>query len=194
MEVVGRYSKLPRPLILGQVTTCAGLVSAASTIHNVRRRLGAEVITQLVHDYQAGVPSTELTVTYGIGKGTVLRLLRFQGVQLRRQRTADDEIAQAAALYTHGLSLAAIGQHLGRDHTVVWHAIIRAGVPMRDSHGREHLADHANQRRHRGNPSLHASRRVSGNATKPSASCATPTRFSVRHTAERGLDGTRGNR
>lgn len=81
MEVVGRYSKQPRPPDLGHITTCFGPVSSPSTIHNVRRRLGAEVISQLVHDYQAGVPTTELTVTYGIGKGTVLRLLRSQGVR-----------------------------------------------------------------------------------------------------------------
>ena len=63
MEVVGRYSKQPRPPDLGHITTCFGPVSSPSTIHNVRRRLGAEVISQLVHDYQAGVPTTELTVT-----------------------------------------------------------------------------------------------------------------------------------
>jgi len=84
--VVGRYSKLSRPLDVGQTTTRFGLVSSLSPIHSVRRRVGADVITQLVHDYQAGVPTTELTISYGIGKGTVLRLFRSHGVQLRRRR------------------------------------------------------------------------------------------------------------
>src|SRR6185437_15341008 len=56
---------------------------ARGHIHNARRRLGPEQIAQLVADYEAGSPSTQLMTTYGLGKGTVLRLLRKHGAKLR---------------------------------------------------------------------------------------------------------------
>ncbi len=40
---------------------------------------------QLVQDYEAGVPTTQLTKKYGIGKGTVLKLLRDHDVRVQRQ-------------------------------------------------------------------------------------------------------------
>lgn len=76
-------------------------------------------------------------VTYHLGKGTVLRLLREHGVQLRNQRMTAAEIEQAIQLYGQGLSLAAVGAKLGYDHGTIWRALKGAGVPRRDSHGRE---------------------------------------------------------
>jgi len=75
-------------------------------------------------------------VTYNLGKGTVLRLLREQGVQLRRQRMSPDEVEQAIQLYGHGLSIATVGAQLGYGDGTIWRALKRAGVTMRDSHGR----------------------------------------------------------
>jgi len=75
-------------------------------------------------------------VTYHLGKGTVLRLLRQHGVQLRNQRMTAAEIEQAIQLYGQEHSLAAVGTKLGYDHGTIWQALKRAGVPRRDSHGR----------------------------------------------------------
>jgi hypothetical protein len=75
-------------------------------------------------------------VTYNLGKGTVLRLLRDHGVQLRNQRMTPAEVTQAIQLYEAGNSLAAMGTQLGYDHGTIWQALMRAGVPRRDSHGR----------------------------------------------------------
>jgi hypothetical protein len=38
-----------------------------------------EIVTQLVADYESGVPSTHLTLIYGLGKGSVSKLLRGGG-------------------------------------------------------------------------------------------------------------------
>ncbi len=76
-------------------------------------------------------------LTYNLGKGTVLRLLREHGVQLRRQRMTAAEIEQAIQLYQAGNSLVAVGAKLGYDHGTIWQALKRAGVPRRDSHGRK---------------------------------------------------------
>jgi transposase-like protein len=76
-------------------------------------------------------------LTYNLGKGTVLRLLRTHGVQLRNQRMTPEQIEQAIHLYSQGLSLVAVGEQLRYDHGTIWRALKRAGVPRRDSHGRE---------------------------------------------------------
>jgi hypothetical protein len=70
-------------------------------------------------------------VTYNLGKGTVLRLLRDHGVQLRNQRMTPAEVAQAIQLYQTGNSLAAVGAKLGYDHGTIWQALKQAGVPRR---------------------------------------------------------------
>jgi len=102
----------------------------------VYRRLAPATIQQLVTNYQAGAPSTQLMVTYTLGKGTVLRLLREEGIQLRNQRMSPDHIEQVIQLYGHGHSLAAVGAKLGYDHGTIWQALKRAGVPRRDCHAR----------------------------------------------------------
>jgi hypothetical protein len=50
--------------------------SPTPRVHAVHHRLSADTIQQLITDYQAGAPSTQLMLTYNLGKGTVLRLLR----------------------------------------------------------------------------------------------------------------------
>lgn len=114
--------------------TYPGRPQAAPRVHAIERRLEADTVRQLIEDYEAGIPSTRLMVTYYLGKGTVLRLLREHGVQLRNQPMTPTEIEQAVQLYSQGLSLA--GQQLGFDHTVIRNALEKAGVPRRDNHGR----------------------------------------------------------
>jgi hypothetical protein len=65
------------------------------TIHDVHRRLGSDVIAHLIADYEAGQPATALMDTYGLGEGTVLRLLREQGVEIRHQSLTPDQLAEA---------------------------------------------------------------------------------------------------
>lgn len=76
--------------------------------------------------------------TYNLGKGTVLRLLREHGVQLRNQRITQDEVSQAIRLYGQGLSLVTVGEQLGYDARTIHRALRRSGVPRRDSHARPH--------------------------------------------------------
>lgn len=137
VEVLGRYSNIPNlPQLPQQYNTSHTVPIATSYVHAVRRRLSAEAIQQLVSDYQAGVPSTQLATRYGISKGAVLRLLREQGIPIRRQAMTEADIDQAAQLYRAGNSLAAVGAKLGYDHGTVWQALKRAEVAMRDTHGR----------------------------------------------------------
>ncbi len=143
VELMGRYSNFSPPLLSRQIDHVIRSVkspelpkSPAPRVHAVHRRLSPDAIQQLITDYQAGTPSTQLMLTYRLGKGTVLRLLREHGVQLRNQRMTPAEVEQAIQLYGQGLSLATVGQQLGYDHGTIWQALKRAGVPRRDTHGR----------------------------------------------------------
>jgi hypothetical protein len=51
----------------------------------VERRLGPDLIKRIVAEYAGGRSSTLLAKRYGIGKGTLLRLLKQNGVVVRRR-------------------------------------------------------------------------------------------------------------
>jgi DNA-binding CsgD family transcriptional regulator len=101
------------------------------------QRLAPSAVNELIKQYESGKSSHELAKTYGINKGSVIRLLRQADVSIRRQRLTANQVAEAAQLYASGDSLARIGVHLGVDHGTVWRALKKHGVPMRDTHGRE---------------------------------------------------------
>jgi hypothetical protein len=101
------------------------------------QRLKSVVIEQIITRYEAREPSTALAASFGISKGSVIRLLRDAGVLIRNQPLTDNQITKAAHRYGSGQSLSAIAAHLGVDHGTVWRALKKRGVRMRDTHGRE---------------------------------------------------------
>ena len=135
MEVLARYSKIPQPPKLGQLTPRPAAPTARRT-HNATKRLGTDAIQQLVADYETGLSTTALMTKYNLGKGTVLRLLRTSGVTIRHQSLNKDEIQQVTDRYQRGDSLATIGRHFGRDASLIRRVLQQAGIPRRDTHGR----------------------------------------------------------
>jgi len=100
------------------------------------QRLKPAIVTDIVARYQAGEPSTAIAATFNISKGSVIKLLREAGIQIRNQPLTDSQITEAVRLYKSGQSLAQIGAHLGVDHGTVWRQLKKRGVQMRDTHGR----------------------------------------------------------
>jgi hypothetical protein len=137
VELLGRYSKLPQLSNLGQSDSLRSVPIAPSRVHAARRRLSAEIIQQLLTDYQAGVPSAQLAQRHGISKGAVLRLLREHQVPVRLQRITPAEVEQAIQLYEAGNSLAVVGNRLGYSPGTIHLALRRAGVDLRDCQGLE---------------------------------------------------------
>lgn len=135
VELMGRYSNIPELPKLDQITPVQRAITSSPRVHNAEKRLGLKKVAELIAAYEAGSPTTELMITYNLGKGTVLRLLRDHGVQLRNQSLTADQVGEAIRLYLHGWSLAKVGRQFGRDHTVIRDALERAGIPRRDSHG-----------------------------------------------------------
>jgi hypothetical protein len=85
VELLGLYSKLSKLPDFTYAHARTQPEPVPRHIHDARRRLGPDVIAQLVHDYKSGQSTTALMSTYGLGKGAVLRLLEEAGVQRRCQ-------------------------------------------------------------------------------------------------------------
>ncbi len=102
-----------------------------------KRHLKQSEIDDIVAKYDAGATSNQLVAATGLAKETILRLLHQHGAAIRRQGLSTLDVTQAAALYRDGRSLAWIGNLYGVSHTTVRAALIKLGVMMRDSHGRE---------------------------------------------------------
>ena len=136
VELLPRYSNLANLPKLCRSTPGRPVPVARPRVHTITKRLDQATVVQLLADHQAGVSTTQLTATYHLGKGTVLRLLHSHGVPPRRQPLTEAEIQQAIQLYGQGQSLAAVGRQLGCDHSVIRSVLERAGVPRRQGHGR----------------------------------------------------------
>lgn len=100
------------------------------------RRLTERQLGLLVQRYQAGATVYDLAAEFHIARATASKHLKAAGVVLRCGPLSQDEINQAIDLYATGLSVAAVGEELGRDHASIWRALKAAGVPLRDTHGR----------------------------------------------------------
>lgn len=104
------------------------------------RRLTRAERTQLAEKYRLGMSVLDLAREYGINRHTVAKHLKGECVDLRGGQTklTSDVIAKAAQLYAAGHSLADVGTHLGVDASTVHKAFKKAGMKLRDTHGREY--------------------------------------------------------
>ena len=89
----------------------------------------------LVADYESRVPSTHLTTIYGLGKGSVLKLLYSAAVQMRNQGLTNENLEEAATLYRDGWSLAPVGNQFGCSPDTVRLALANHGVQIRPRKG-----------------------------------------------------------
>jgi hypothetical protein len=153
VEVMQRYSNLDALSKTLQILRTAGLISpdgkpiprSGRSIEQLEpaqpfkldQRLKPEIVAEILARYQAGEPSTAIAASYGLSKGSVIRLLREAGISIRCQGLTDDQVTEAAQLYESGLSLAKIGARFDVDHGTVWRQLKKRGVNMRDTHGRE---------------------------------------------------------
>jgi hypothetical protein len=100
------------------------------------KSMSAEII-DLTTRYKAGATVYELADRFRIHRGTVSSLLERQGVPRRGQSLTSSQIAKAIDLYSMGYSLAKIAPEFACNPSTVWLALLKAGMRMKDSHGRE---------------------------------------------------------
>jgi hypothetical protein len=137
VELIGRYSKLVNRPLHGQLSYISQKShrrspgATAPRVHNAQKRLGPELVAQLVADYQAGDSTPKLMSKYGIGKGAALSILEHHGVPRRNQGLSDADIPRAAELYQAGQSLRAVAGHFGCDAETVRKALHASGIAVR---------------------------------------------------------------
>ena len=141
MEVLGRYSNLcdqgERIEALREIVPLPLRSAKTRTTKHIHRRLRPPEITELVAAYQGGKTVYEFAQQFSIQRNNVSKLLKREGVLLRWRSLSPSQIDLAVELYREGHSAAAMAPHFECDPGTVRWALIKAGVRMRDSHGRE---------------------------------------------------------
>jgi hypothetical protein len=89
------------------------------------------VVGRLVADYEAGNSTTALMKQYGLGKGTVLRILDEACIIRRQRRATAEQMDEAVKLYAPGWSLVRLGEYFGASQSAVWLWLKERGVVMR---------------------------------------------------------------
>jgi len=103
----------------------------------IHRRLRPEQVEELVMAYRAGSTVYQLAEQFRINRGTVAKLLEREGVPRRGRPLSPAQVEQASQLYATGLSLVSVGKRLGCDGSTIHLALRKAGVRVRDTHGRD---------------------------------------------------------
>lgn len=75
---------------------------------------------------------------YNLSKTAVLKVLRDNGVKLRRQPLTTEQVDKAKRLYESGLTIAKVADCLDASYETTRLALIHAGVQMRARGGRRH--------------------------------------------------------
>jgi transposase-like protein len=151
--VIGRGVRCGRPEVLGRYSNHAELGERIDRLleivlpsHNsvktkttkqIRKRLRPAEASELVDAYRASETVYQLARQFGIHRNTVSGLLERHGVPRRGRPLSPLQIQLAVELYVVGQSAAVIARQLECDPGTVRLALIKAGVTMRDSHGRE---------------------------------------------------------
>ncbi|MFI5708970.1 helix-turn-helix domain-containing protein [Kribbella sp. NPDC051620] len=147
VEVMSRYSNHAPPLLdkLQKLAQSVALDIEAGRpidpaepprVHKLDERLDSETMARIVGEYEAGGSSESIGTLFCLSKRSVIKILREAGVKVRYPRMTEAELRRATMLYNSGSSLVEVGNRLGRDHSTIHKALQRAGVRMRDSHGR----------------------------------------------------------
>ncbi len=105
-------------------------------IRQQQRRLTDTQVVEMARRYEAGATVYELAVAFSCHRTTVSARLKKMGVSLRLQSPSSNAINSMVHLYKSGLSAPEIGEQLGRCANTVLNALQKAGVTVRDTHGR----------------------------------------------------------
>lgn len=100
------------------------------------KELPVEVQQAIVDGYRAGASMKELAREHGVHRTTVRAALDRYGESPRNHAISSAQVAAASRLYQSGLSLAAVGEKLGFNAQTIATHLRRAGVSLRDPHGR----------------------------------------------------------
>jgi DNA-directed RNA polymerase specialized sigma24 family protein len=139
VETVRRYSKLPHlwksskrlAKLLTSPTEATEPSPALPHVHKLDQRLSDETVTAPVLDYTAGASLADLQRKYSLGRGSVQKILRKQGVRRRRKSLTDAEAALLVERYEAALTIREIAVEQGLPKTTVQDCLAQARMLMR---------------------------------------------------------------
>lgn len=99
----------------------------------MRRRLDADAIQELVQRYNVDEYTTDLSREYGISKSGLLRLLRDEGVKLRKQPITPEDESRTVLLYESGLTITQAEERIGYLYGTIRQVLHENGVEVRPS-------------------------------------------------------------
>ncbi|KQR86685.1 helix-turn-helix domain-containing protein [Microbacterium sp. Leaf179] len=102
---------------------------------SLRRRIDPALVKQIATEYESGATTPSLCETYGLSKTGMLRLLRDEGVALRRRPLTIDQVELAKKMYEHGRPIAAIATRLDTSYNNVRQRLIKEEVQLRPRGG-----------------------------------------------------------
>jgi hypothetical protein len=141
VEVIGSYSKLSeqgkRLRNLREMRPGPAPEPVLRNPKQAQKRLRPDEIEMLIAAYRAGIPIRELAAHHGVHRATVMQIVERAGEPRRYPALGPGDIQRAAEMYACGMSLAAVGTALAVNANTVRLALLKAGVRMRDAHGRE---------------------------------------------------------
>ena len=137
---MGRYSNPDNVTTLQRILAGQGRdrppARTTRSLRQIQHRLNTDEVERLIQLYtQGGELIDALAATFHISRTTVMKHVERAGAP-RRRNLLTHRLEEARQLYDQGWSLAKVGQHLGVNASTVWDALRKAGVPMRDTHGR----------------------------------------------------------
>lgn len=94
-------------------------------------RLSASNRNELVREYAAGVPVTELADRFGVHRSTVVGIAKRAGTDLRQRTLPRALREQAARRYADGLTLLAVVEELGISYSAARSAVVACGGALR---------------------------------------------------------------
>lgn len=104
---------------------------AANRSHRIERRVSSEQLDEIVRRYATGESTPTLAREFGVAEGSIGRLLRNRGIELRLRPLSDEVVARAVELYADGLGVQAVADQLRVPKSTLLRAMKAVGVPLR---------------------------------------------------------------
>jgi DNA-binding transcriptional ArsR family regulator len=138
---MGRWSKLSdqgeRLNTLVEIVPEGAFQPKSRKLTQVARQLRPGEIEELVTRYKSGSTVYQLAAHFRISRSIVSQHLKREDVPRRHRPMSEAQAKMAVDLYSNGMSSIEVGAQLGRDPWAVRRVLQKAGVRMRDSHGRD---------------------------------------------------------
>jgi transposase-like protein len=105
--------------------------------HQVQRRLSTSDVDEICQSYVSGYSIDELARSHGVNRTTIITHLDQHGVPRRRvvRKMTDALVAEAAARYREGHSLATVADQFNVDARTMGREFRRAGIAIRPRPG-----------------------------------------------------------